>query len=159
MGGIRGLVLAVARVVAGALPRRRRSPEEQSQLERAVAAIDRELAGNLELVTMFMQTKQPAVLENAAYGAWRDAIVSADEAVAAQLAGVYDAMSDAESAMERRGPAASIPRADRETVERWEGQARTVQRELRSLPGRPPRSAGDSLVEWVRARMGRSPAA
>ena len=108
---------------------------------------------------MFMQTKQPAVLENAAYGAWRDAVVSADEAIAARLATVYDAMPDAESAMERRGPAASIPRADRETVERWEGQARTVQRELRSLPGRRPRSFGDRLVDWVRARMERSAAA
>ena len=159
MLAVRGLVLAAARVVAGLLPHRRRSAAEQEQLERAVAAIDRELAGNLELVTMFMQTKQPAVLENAAYGAWRDAIAAADEPIAAQLAALYDALPAAESAMERRGPAASIPRADRETVERWEGQARTVQRELRSLPGRRPRSAGDRLLAWVQERMERSPAA
>jgi hypothetical protein len=132
---------------------------EQMRLERAVAGIDRELAGNVELVTMFMQTKQPAVLENAAYRAWQDEVHAADEVVAARLATLYDRMPDAETAMERRGPAGSISRADRETVMRWEGQARALQLDLRSLPGRGPRSAGDRLVEWVRSRVERSPAA
>ena len=121
--------------------------------------IDRELAGNLELVTMFMQTKQAAVLDNAGYHSSREAIETADAAIAARLDRLYRAIPDAESAMERRGPAGSIPRADRDTVERWEGEARTVQRELRSLPSRRPRSAGDRLMAWVQARVERPPAA
>lgn len=159
VGVLRHVALAFARIVAKVLPRRRRSSDEQLRLERAVAGIDRELAGNLELVTMFMQTKQPAVLENAAYRAWREEVAAADEIVSARLGALYDAMADAETAMERRGPAGSISRADRETVQRWDGEARSLQRELRSLPSRPPRSAGDRLVQWVRERLERSPAA
>jgi hypothetical protein len=152
-------VIGAAGILARLVPRRRRSSEEQARLIRAVAGIDRELAGDLELVTMFMQTKQPAVLENAAYRAYRDEIAAADGQIATRLDALYDAMPEAESAMERRGPAGSIARADRDAVERWEGQARTLQLDLRSLPGRRPRSAGDRLVEWVRARMERSAAA
>jgi hypothetical protein len=159
MGFVRGIALALARLLAALLPRRRRSTEEQARLSRAVAAIDRELAGNLELVTMFMQTKQPVVLENAAYQVHRREIAADDETLAARLDRLYEAMPHAESAMERRGPAGSIPRAERDTVERWEGDARTVQREVRAAPGRRPRSAGDRLVEWVRARVERSAAA
>jgi hypothetical protein len=159
MAAVGRLIVAGARLVARLMPRRRRSAAEQARLARAVAGIDRELAGNLELVTMFMQTKQPAVLENAAMRAYRGEIAAADETTAGRLDALYDAMSEAESAMERRGPAGSIPRADRDTVERWEGEARSLQRELRSLPGRRPRSVGDRLVDWVRARVERSPAA
>jgi hypothetical protein len=39
-----------------------RSAEAQARLDRAVAAIDRELAANLELTSMFDQTKQPFFL-------------------------------------------------------------------------------------------------
>ena len=45
-----------------------RSAEAQLALERAVAAIDRELAANLELTGMFDQTKQAFVLENGQWG-------------------------------------------------------------------------------------------
>ena len=45
-----------------------RSAGDQDRLERAVAAIDRELAANLELTSMFDQTKQAFVLEN---GQWQ----------------------------------------------------------------------------------------
>ena len=42
-------------------------PEERRRLERAVADIDRELAANLELTSMFDQTHQAVVLENAEF--------------------------------------------------------------------------------------------
>src|SRR5919197_352910 len=104
MAAVGRLIVAGARLVARLMPRRRRSAAEQARLARAVAGIDRELAGNLELVTMFMQTKQPAVLENAAMRAYRGEIAAADETTAGRLDALYDAMSEAESAMERRGP-------------------------------------------------------
>ena len=159
VGVVRSIAIAVARAIARVLPRPRRSADGQRRLERAVAGIDRELAGNLELVTMFRQTRQPAVLENAAHHAWREEIAAADDALAARLERLYDGIDAAESAMERRGPAGSIPRADRETVDRWEGDARALQRELRLLPGRRPRGLGDRLVSWVTARVRRSAAA
>src|SRR5437867_7556528 len=153
MLAVRGLVLAAARVVAGLLPHRRRSAAEQQQLERAVAAIDREMAGNLELVTMFMQTKQPAVLENAAQQAWRPEIAAADPGLAARLDALYAAIPEAESAMERRGPAGSIRPEDRASVQRWEGEARTVGRELRRLPSTRPASWADRLLGRLRSRF------
>ena len=45
-----------------------RSAAVQARLDGAVAAIDRELAANLELTSMFDQTNQPFVLEN---GQWQ----------------------------------------------------------------------------------------
>lgn len=159
MSALARTAVALATLVAALLPRRRRTPEQQARLGRAVVGLDRELAGNIELVTMFMQTKQPAVLDNVAYRAYREEVATADEPLGARLDALYEAMSGAESAMERRGPAGSIPGAARDIVERWEGEARTLQRELRSLPGRRPRSVGDRLVEWVRAWVERSAAA
>jgi hypothetical protein len=140
------LALALTALVARVVPRRRRSPEEQTRLERAVAAIDRELAANLELVTMFMQTRQAAVLENVAHGAWRQEIAAADPEVGARLDALYAAIPEAESAMERRGPAASFRREDRAIVERWDGEARTLQRALRRLPSARPASWADRLL-------------
>ena len=151
--------IALAALAARLFPARRRNPEEQARLERAAAAIDRELAADLELVTMYMQTKQPAVLENAAYGEWRDAIASVADDVGARLDVLYGRIPDAEDAMERRGPAGSIRPEDRATVQQWEGNARVLQRRLRALPATPPPSLGDRLVAWVRARLEtRSPA-
>ena len=45
-----------------------RSTEAQAGLERAVAALDRELAADLELTGMFDQTKQAFVLELGQWG-------------------------------------------------------------------------------------------
>ena len=114
-----------------------RSAEAQARLDRAVAAIDRELAANLELTTMFDQTKQAFVLENGQWhihGATVARELSAAHAFAADL---YARMPDAESAMERRGPANSVKDEDREIVERWEGDAREAQRRLRADLVRP----------------------
>jgi len=147
------IALAPASFLARVVPRRRRTPEEQARLERAVAAIDREMAANLELVTMFMQTKQSAVLENAAQHAWRPEIAAADPGLAARLDALYAAIPEAESAMERRGPAGSIRPEDRASVQRWEGEARTVGRELRRLPSTRPASWADRLLGRLRSRF------
>ena len=115
-----------------------RPVDAQTRLERAVAAIDRELAANLELTSMFDQTKQAFVLEN---GQWllHGATVAGElPVVHAFAADLYARMPAAESAMERRGPANSLKDEDREIVERWEGDARETQRRLRADLARPP---------------------
>ena len=132
--------------------RAKRPAARQAALERAAAAVDREIAADLELVTMYMQTKQPAVLENAAYLAWKNEIAAADADLDARLSVLYERVPDAEAAMERRGPAGSIRPEDRATVQQWEGNARVLQRAVRELPRSRPRSPFDRLVAWVRAR-------
>lgn len=109
-----------------------RSAETQARLGRAVAAIDRELAANLELTSMFDQTKQAFVLENGQWLAHRTTIAHELPAAHAFAADLYARLPDAESAMERRGPANSLKDDDREIVERWEGDAREAQRRLRA---------------------------
>ncbi len=150
-------VLGAATLLARAVPRKRRPAEVQARLERASAVIDRELAGNLELVSMFMQTKQAAVLENTAYAAWHAEIVAADREVGARLDVLYERIPDAESAMERRGPAGSLRPEDRDTVGHWEGEARTLQRELRRVPQLLPPSFADRWVARLRARSASRP--
>ena len=134
-----------------------RSPETQASLERAVAAIDRELAANLELTGMFDQTKQAFVLEN---GQWSiHAAVLARELPAAHAfaADLYARIPATESAMERRGPANSVRDADRELVERWEGDAREAQRRLRAELVRPrPGGLLARLIARLPGRRARS---
>ena len=130
-----------------------RSAEAQAALDRAVAAIDRELAANLELTSMFDQTKQAFVLEN---GQWQiHGATVARELPAAHTfaADLYARIPAAESAMERRGPANSLKDEDREIVERWEGDAREAQRRLRADLVRPQ----PSLVQTIARLFGRSP--
>jgi hypothetical protein len=67
-------------------------------------------------------------------------------AFAAEL---YARIPDAESAMERRGPANSLKDEDREIVERWEGDAREAQRRLRADRLRP----APSLLRRLIARL------
>ena len=107
-------------------------PDRRAQLSNAVGALDRELAANLELMTMFDQTKQAVVLENGQFAVHRTALEREAPPVAASLADLYARMPDAESAMERRGPANSIREADRLIIETWEGDARAAQRALRA---------------------------
>jgi hypothetical protein len=108
-----------------------RSPEAQAELDRAVAAIDRELAADLELTSMFGQTKQAFVLEMAQWGIHSQAIQREAPDLYVFLADLYTRVPDAESAMERRGPANTLKDADRDIVQRWEGDAREAQRRLR----------------------------
>lgn len=146
------LVLAI--VLAYLFWPRRRSGAEQERLEWATARIERELAGNIELVGMFLQTKQPAVMEMAGYREARDAIAAADLDLASRLDVLYDRIPDTESAMERRGPAGSFAPPDREIVTHWDGNARELQRELRDLARHRPSSPGQRLLRAMRVGGG-----
>jgi len=109
-----------------------RSAEQQATLDRAVAAVDLELAANLELTGMFDQTKQAFVLENGQWQLHGATIARELPGAHAFAAELYARLPAAESAMERRGPANSLKDEDREIVERWEGDAREAQRRLRA---------------------------
>jgi hypothetical protein len=147
-------ILAAAAAVFGWLARPLApDPRERERLTEAVNAVDRELAANLELTTMFDQTKQAVTLENGEFAHHSATLARSAAPAAAAVAALYDRMPEAESAMERRGPANSLRPEDRQLIEGWEGDAREAQRSLReSLAARP-------LVGWraVRARLrGRS---
>ncbi|MEA2661227.1 MAG: hypothetical protein QOH08_799 [Chloroflexota bacterium] len=128
-----------------------RSADAQAALDQAVAAIDRELAANLELTSMFDQTKQAFVLENGQWERHRATIARELPAAHEFAADLYARMPDAESAMERRGPANSLKDADREIVERWEGDARETQRRLRADLARP----APTLLQRIARLVGR----
>ena len=114
-------------------------PEERRRMGVAVNAVDRELAANLELTTMFDQTKQAVTLENGEFARHRATLERGAPPAAAAIAALYERMSETESAMERRGPANSLRPEDRQLIEAWEGDAREVQRSLRAaLNGRAP---------------------
>ena len=123
-----------------------RTAEAQAELERAVAALDRELAADLELTSMFDQTKQAFVLEMAQWAIHGRTIEREAPALHAFLADLYRRIPGAESAMERRGPANTLKDADRDIVQRWEGDAREAQRLLRGdLSPQAAAPAGRSL--------------
>ncbi|MBI2323350.1 MAG: hypothetical protein HYU87_00065 [Chloroflexi bacterium] len=151
-----GAVLAVA-AAAFALLRSpaaaRRTPEGQAGLERAVGAVDRELAADLELMAMFDQTKQAFVLENGQFLASRDVIEREAPDAYAFVADVFERIPATEAAMERRGPAGSIAEADLQLIHAWEGDAREAQRALRATltPSRATR--WDALAARLRARF------
>ncbi len=119
---------------------RRRDPEVLARLTAAVSAIDRELAANLELTSIFDQTHHAVVLENGEFARHRATIERELPSSYPQLADLYARIPDAESAMERRGPAASLKEEDRAIVEGWEGDARALQRSLRDSLTEKPRS-------------------
>jgi len=113
-------------------------PAERRELADAVNAVDRELAANLELTTMFDQTKQAVTLENGEFARYSATLARHAGPAAAAVAKLYDQMSFAESAMVRRGPANSLRAEDRMIIEGWEGDAREAQRSLRAtLEARP----------------------
>jgi hypothetical protein len=129
----------------------RRDPERQRRLAASSAAVDRELAANLELSAMFDTTHQAFVFENAAWlqqaAALRDDMLAAEyEAVAI----VYRDMPAVETAMERRGPANSIRPDDRALIEAWEGNVRVAQRALRDAPKQKPPSVWQSFLARLR---------
>jgi phosphoribosyl 1,2-cyclic phosphodiesterase len=125
-------------------------PEVRRQLERAVAEVDRELAANLELMSLFDQTHQAIVLENGEFTRHHATIeVGLDDAYRA-LADLYSRIPDTESAMERRGPANSIREADRLLIETWEGDARAAQRGLREALAAPRPSPFARLLRRIR---------
>lgn len=145
------IVLALAGAAGYRLTRAdRRSPEAQAELDRAVAAVDRELAADLELTAMFDQTKQAFVLENGQHGLHSATIEREIPEAASFVADLYRRLPEAESAMERRGPAGSLRDADREIVESWEGDAREAQRRLRAAAIARPAPAWSRLIARLR---------
>ena len=133
-----------------------RSAEAQLALERAVAAIDRELAANLELTGMFDQTKQAFVLENGQWTLHGATVARELPGTGAFAADLYARIPAAESAMERRGPANSLRDEDREIVERWEGDARETQRRLRADVVAPQPGLLARLIARLPGRRARS---
>lgn len=159
MAPVRMLAGAAAALLAGAaalvLNRRPgRDPVAQADLERAVAAIDRELAADLELTTMFDQTRQAFVLENGQFALHASVLAREAPRVHGQAAALYARIPETESAMERRGPANTLKDEDRLVVEGWEGDARALQAALRAAATAPLPSPLERLI----ARLGvRSP--
>lgn len=140
LAALAALVAAAAAALLRVSVPERRTPEQQRDLERAVADVDRELAADLELMSMFDQTKQAFVLENGQFLAHRSTLDRIAPEAAAELGGIYDRIGEVEAAMERRGPAGSIADADLALVHAWEGDVRAAQRGLRAavVPGRRP---------------------
>lgn len=116
----------------------RRDPARRERLARAAAAVDRELAANLELASMFGPTHQAALFENGEFARYRDTLETELPAAFRELADVYERISATEGAMERRGPAGSIRPEDRSAIEAWEGDARAAQRSLRAAAEAKP---------------------
>jgi hypothetical protein len=133
-----------------------RSADAQAALDRAVAAIDRELAANLELTSMFDQTKQAFVLENGQWHIHAATVARELPGAHAFAADLYARVPEAESAMERRGPANTVKDEDREIVERWEGDAREAQRRLRADLARPEPPLLRRVIAWLLGRLVRS---
>ena len=161
-GPVVGILVRIAALVAAAAAALavlrspaapRRTPEGQAALERAVGVVDRELAADLELMSMFDQTKQAFVLENGQFLASRDVIQREAPDTYAFVADVFERIPATEAAMERRGPAGSISDRDRELIHEWEGDAREAQRVLRSALTPSPRTRWDELTARLRARL------
>ena len=136
------ILVAIAGAVAWLARPLSPDPDERRKFTDAVNAVDRELAANLELTTMFDQTKQAVTLENSEFARHSATLARNAAPVAAAVAALYDRMSETEVAMERRGPANSLRPEDRRLIEGWEGDAREVQRSLRKSLG------GGPLVGW-----------
>jgi hypothetical protein len=64
-------------------------------------------------------------------------------------------MSEAESAMQRRGPANSLRPEDRRLIEAWEGDAREVQCALRAAPDARPLAGWAALSARLYERFAR----
>ena len=125
-------------------------PEERRRLERAAADIDRELAANLELTSMFDQTHQAVVLENGEFIRHRATIEVGLKTAYGMLDDLYKRVPDTESAMERRGPANTLRDDDRMLIETWEGDARAAQRGLREALAAPQLSPLAALFRRLR---------
>lgn len=128
-------------------------PEARRRLERAAADIDRELAANLELTSMFDQTHQAVVLENGEFIRHRETIERGLATAYGPLSDLYSRVPDTESAMERRGPANTLRDDDRMLIETWEGDARAAQRGLRDALAAPPITPLAQLLKRLRGML------
>src|SRR5256885_5523761 len=110
-------IVAAAAALAGWLARPiAPDPDERRELTEAVNAVDRELAANLELTTMFDQTRQAVTLENGEFARYSAILAQYAAPAAAAVAELYDRMSLAEVALARRGAAHSLRPQDRPPV-------------------------------------------
>ena len=125
------------------------TPQERARLASAAAAVDRELAANIELAALWDQTHQPALFENGEFAGHEATIRVAAPPAATLLADVYARIPAIESAMERRGPVNSIATSDKGLVEAWEGDVREAQRALRAAVTAPPPSVWALLRKRV----------
>ena len=149
-------IVAAAAAVVGWLARPLSpDPDERRQVSAAVNAVDRELAANLELTTMFDQTKQAVTLENGEFARHRTTLERNARPTAAAVAALYERMSATESAMERRGPANSLRPEDRGLIEAWEGDAREVQRSLRAVLDARPAAGLAAVSARLQGRFAR----
>lgn len=149
-------IVAAAAAVIGWLARPLSlDPEERARFTDAVRAVDRELAANLELTSVFDQTKQAVTLENGEFARHRATLERNAGPAAALVAALYDRMSEAESAMERRGPANSLRAEDRRLIEGWEGDAREAQRALRGSVARRPPAGWPAVSARLHGRLAR----
>jgi hypothetical protein len=132
---------------------RKPDPEVRRRLERAVADVERELAANLELTSMFDQTHQAVVLENGEFIRHGSTIEAGLAVAHGSLADLYSRIPAAESAMERRGPANTLRDDDRVLIETWAGAARAAQRQLRAELAAPPSSPFAMLIRRLRGLL------
>jgi hypothetical protein len=129
-----------------------RDPARRAAFAVAAAAVDRELAANIELASMFDQTHQAALFEIGEFER-HGATLRDDPAAFAAIESVYARVAETEEAMARRGPANTIRPEDLALIERWEGDVRDAQRRLRESVNAPPPSAWSLLI--ARLRRGR----
>lgn len=125
------------------------TPEQRARLASAAAAVDRELAANIELAALWDQTHQAATFENGEFARHAPVIRVAAPSASTLLVDVYARIPSTESAMERRGPVNSIAAADKAVVEGWEGDVREAQRALRSAVNAPAPSVWSLLLRRV----------
>jgi hypothetical protein len=158
-GVVRYLLAAIVGAAAGVVGWLARplapDPGERARFMDAVNAVDRELAANLELTSVFDQTKQAVTLENGEFARYRATLERNAGAAAAAVAALYGRMSETESAMERRGPANSLRPEDRRLIEGWEGDAREAQRSLRDSVAARPRAGWPALSARLHGRSAR----
>lgn len=126
------------------------TPEERARLTTAAAAVDREIAANIELASMWDQTHQAVVFENAEFARHRSALERGAPVASTLVARTYERIPETETAMERRGPANSIRPDDLALIETWEGDMREAQRELRAAVNAPPPSIRSLLMDRLR---------
>jgi len=126
-----------------------RDPARRAAFAVAAAAVDRELAANLELASMFDQTHQAALFEIGEFE--RHGATLRDDPVAfSAIESVYRRVAETEAAMARRGPANTIKPDDLAFIETWEGDVRAAQRGLRDAVNAPPPSAWALLLARLR---------
>jgi hypothetical protein len=137
-----------------------RSAAAQAELDKAVADVDRELAADLEVMSMFDQTRQAFVLENGQFLRHRAVIEREMPAAYSSASSLYERIPLTETAMERRGPAGTMRDDDLATIHEWEGDARALQRALRAeATAAPPlrwEALRSRLPETLRRLLDRS---